>query len=180
MEYHFHAVIRVEEEAYGDCILSRLPMRLVRKGILPTLTGRDGLEPRGAVWVAVEVGPTTVHVLDTHLGLKAHEKWLQTQALLGPQWIGDNHQNDAMVVCGDFNSVPGSNVWRLCAARLRDVQIEAPGRPQRTWCGHFPLLRIDHIFVSPRVRVIRTEVGDDYLSRIASDHRPLFAELEIA
>jgi endonuclease/exonuclease/phosphatase family metal-dependent hydrolase len=179
MEYHFHAVIQVEEEAYGDCILSRLPMRLVRKGILPTLAGRDGLEPRGAVWVAIDVGPTAVHVLDTHLGLKGHEKWLQTQALLGPQWIGDGHRHDPVIVCGDFNSIPGSNVWRLCAGRLRDVQIEAPGRPQRTWCGHFPLLRIDHIFVSPRVRVIRAGVGDDYLSRIASDHRPLFAELEI-
>jgi endonuclease/exonuclease/phosphatase family metal-dependent hydrolase len=180
MEYHFHAVIQIEEEAYGDCILSRLPMRLIRKGILPTLAGREGLEPRGAVWVAVEAGPTMVHVLDTHLGLKAHEKWLQTQAILGPQWIGNDHQNDPVIVCGDFNSVPGSNVWRLCAARLRDVQVEAPGQPRRTWCGHFPLLRIDHIFVSPRVRVVHADVGDDYLSRIASDHRPLFAELEIA
>jgi endonuclease/exonuclease/phosphatase family metal-dependent hydrolase len=112
--------------------------------------------------------------------LKAREKWLQTQALLGPQWIGDDHRNEPIIFCGDFNSLPGSNVCRLCSTRLRDVQIEAPGQPRRTWCGHFPLLRIDHIFVSPHIRVVRVDVGDDYLSRVASDHRPLFAELEIA
>ncbi len=179
MEYHFHATIQIEEEAYGDCVLSRLPMRLIRKGILPTLAGHDGLEPRGAVWVAIQVGRTAVQFIDTHLGLKGHEKWLQTQALLGPQWIGDGHRNDPVILCGDFNSLPGSNVWRLCAARLRDVQVEAPGPARRTWCGHFPLLRIDHIFVGPRIRVQRVAVGDDYLSRIASDHRPVFAELEI-
>ena len=44
MDYHFHPTIQVEEEAYGDCILSRLPMRLVKAGGLPSLRDGDGRE----------------------------------------------------------------------------------------------------------------------------------------
>ncbi len=48
MDYHFHPAIQIEEEAYGDCILSRLPMRLVRSGMLPPLQDGNDREPRGA------------------------------------------------------------------------------------------------------------------------------------
>src|SRR5690606_23082368 len=55
MEFHFHPALRLEEELYGDAVLSRWPMRLVRAGSLPSVAGRDDLEPRGALWVAVDV-----------------------------------------------------------------------------------------------------------------------------
>ena len=48
MAFHFHPALRVEEENYGDAILSRLPMRLVRAGALPA-GPRGGAEPRGAL-----------------------------------------------------------------------------------------------------------------------------------
>jgi endonuclease/exonuclease/phosphatase family metal-dependent hydrolase len=40
-------------------------------------------------------------------------------------------------------------------------------------------VRIDHVFVNPRIRVVHVDVGNDYLARIASDHRPLLAELGV-
>ncbi len=198
MKYHFHPTIRIEEEAYGDCILSRLPMRLLKTGVLPTVgVTRDGagighlpsmtsrarcrpLEPRGALWVALEVGDTTVSFLNTHLGLRAKEKLLQIDALLGSDWIGANGRPEPLVVCGDFNAPPRSRVWRRCARRLRDAQVEASlHTPRSTWFGHYPIARIDHIFISPQIEVAYVDVGDDHLSRVASDHRPLFAELRI-
>src|SRR5262249_37923564 len=51
MGVHFHPALKVEEELYGDAILTALPMRLVKAGSLP---GSIGFEPRGALWVAVE------------------------------------------------------------------------------------------------------------------------------
>lgn len=180
MEYHFHPAMRVEEEAYGDCILSRIPMRLVKAASLPMPPARHFIEPRGALWVALEVAGRTVHLVNTHLGLRAIEKQMQIEALLGQDWIGSNGHAEPFVFCGDFNASPRSNIWKLCTRDLRDAQTEAAAHiPRGTWFGHLPLARIDHIFISPQIEVVRVDVGSDYLSRTASDHRPLFAELRI-
>jgi len=179
MEYHFHPAMKVEEELYGDCILSRLPMKLVKAGALPSLSGRSSLEPRGALWVTLKAGDTLIQFFNTHLGLKTQEKLIQIEALLGDGWIGGGG-SEPIVFCGDFNASPQSKVWRLCTDRFRDVQTEKAQRsPQSTWFGHHPLARIDHIFIGSQIEVLRVDVGDDYLSRVASDHRPLFAELRM-
>jgi endonuclease/exonuclease/phosphatase family metal-dependent hydrolase len=180
MEYHFHPAMRIEEEAYGDCILSRLPMRLIKAAALPTPSGGPFVEPRGALWVALELGGTTVHFVNTHLGLTAREKHMQIEALLGRDWIGADGHVEPFVFCGDFNASGRSRVWRLCAENLRDAQTQAAAHtPRGTWFGHVPFARIDHIFVSPQIQVVAVDVGSDYLARTASDHRPLFAELRI-
>jgi endonuclease/exonuclease/phosphatase family metal-dependent hydrolase len=180
MEYHFHPAMCVEEELYGDCILSRVPMKVAKMGALPTMSGRDDLEPRGALWVALEYAGTKVQLLNTHLGLKRREKLAQMSALLGEGWIGANRTNEPVIVCGDFNAMPTSAVCRLCRERFRDVQVDGTASPPRaTWFGNYPIARIDHIFVSQRIEVVHVEVGNDYLARVASDHRPLLADLHI-
>jgi endonuclease/exonuclease/phosphatase family metal-dependent hydrolase len=180
MHYHFHPTIRVEEESYGDCILSSLPMRLKKTGMLPVPAGRDSLEPRGALWVTIELDGKEIQFVNTHLGLSARERLLQLRAILGGDWLGGQDGLGPVVFCGDFNASPQSRVWRLCSQRFRDVQMEASERsPRRTWFGHYPIARIDHIFVSSQIQVVRVQVGDDYLARVASDHRPLFAELRV-
>ncbi len=178
MDHFFHPAIQVGEESYGDCILSRLPMRLVKEGILP-MSGRGFVrEPRQALWVAVELAGMTIHVINTHLGLDARERLLHLRLLLGEDWLGG--QRGPVVFCGDLNATPQSAAWRLCARKFHDVQLERPDQPPRpTWLSHHPIARIDHIFVSAQVRVLHVEVGDDYLARIASDHRPLFAQLKV-
>ncbi|OHB63903.1 MAG: hypothetical protein A2Y76_01740 [Planctomycetes bacterium RBG_13_60_9] len=180
MDYHFNPTIRIEEESYGDCILSRLPMRLVKTGMLPMLPDRSSLEPRGALWVAIELDGREVQFINTHLGLNGREKLLQIRALLGTEWLASLDGSIPVVFCGDFNASPRSAIWRLCCRDLSDVQVVAPNRsPRSTWFGHYPIVRIDHIFVNSRVQVVHVDVGDDYLARIASDHRPLFAELKV-
>src|SRR3974390_2930226 len=53
MAFHFHASLKVEEEQYGDAILTALPERLVKAGPLPGHPRFSRLEPRGAIWVAI-------------------------------------------------------------------------------------------------------------------------------
>ncbi|HXQ46446.1 MAG TPA: endonuclease/exonuclease/phosphatase family protein, partial [Caulobacteraceae bacterium] len=48
MACHFNAALRVEEEQYGDAILTSYPERLVKAGPLPALERGLPLEPRGA------------------------------------------------------------------------------------------------------------------------------------
>ncbi|MGZ8364537.1 MAG: endonuclease/exonuclease/phosphatase family protein, partial [Caulobacteraceae bacterium] len=51
MQFHFNAALRVEEELYGDAILSMAPITVKAAGPLPTSSSVKGLETRGAIWV---------------------------------------------------------------------------------------------------------------------------------
>ena len=54
MAFHFNAAFKVEEEQFGDAILTTLPERLVKAGPLPGHPRFPQLEPRGALWVEIE------------------------------------------------------------------------------------------------------------------------------
>lgn len=180
MKFHFHPALRVEEELYGDAILTRFPMRLVRAGELPNVNGKRKREPRGALWTALDLGPTEVHVLNTHLGLSAKERGLQVDALLGEEWLGRPGLVSPMILCGDFNALPATSVCRRLRGRLDDAQIKLDGhRPRSTWFGRYPFGRIDHVFVSDGIEVLGVEVPRTHLTRVASDHLPLIVDLRV-
>jgi endonuclease/exonuclease/phosphatase family metal-dependent hydrolase len=174
MDFHFHPALRVEEELYGDAILTALPVRLMKAGALPGLPDRLRLEPRGALWAAVDVGGTELHVINTHLGLLRLERLRQAAALVGEDWLEHPKRQGPVILLGDFNSVPRSSTYRRLAGRLRDAQRLCPARTVRpTFPSRFPLLRLDHVFVSPEVEVLSATVPRDRLTRTASDHLPL-------
>lgn len=180
MEHHFHPAIHLEEEQYGDAILSRLPMRLVRAGSLPGFRPDSRREPRGALWVAVEVDGIEVQVINTHLGLSPRERMRQVEALLGEKWLGDPRCRAPVILCGDFNATRSSRVCRRLRQRLDDAQIQLDAhRPQNTFSSRFPAARIDHVFVDDHIRATGIEIPGSQLARVASDHLPLVATLEI-
>lgn len=178
MDFRFHPALHLEDERYGDAILSCFPMRLVRAAALP---GIPHLEPRGALWVAIDLGGgVEVNVINTHLGLTAAERRMQAQALLGPDWIGHPDCVDPVVLCGDFNSVPSSLVCRMLRTRLRDVQLEhETHRPRATFFTRFPMARIDYVFVSPGVGIRDIDVPSGAPVRVTSDHLPLVVDLVV-
>jgi endonuclease/exonuclease/phosphatase family metal-dependent hydrolase len=122
-----------------------------------------------------------LQVVTTHLGTSPAEREAQVEHLLGAQWLAHPHCRKPVVFCGDFNSLPGSRIYRRVCARFRDAQLAVDRfRPKRTWFGPLPLTRIDHVFVDDWLAVRRVEVPRTTLSRIASDHLPLAVDLEIA
>ncbi len=179
MSLEFHPTVTVAEEQFGDAVLSRHPIRRVRAGALPGI----GLEPRGAIWVEVEVpglpdGSPVVQLFNTHLSLHPRERALAAEALLGPLWLGDPAARHGTVLCGDFNALPWFPSLRRFRRRLVDAQASLDGhRPRSTWFGRFPLGRIDHVLVDPSWSVLRVEVPDDTLARVASDHRPVVVDI---
>jgi endonuclease/exonuclease/phosphatase family metal-dependent hydrolase len=180
MEFHFHPALHIEEERYGDAILTHLPQRLVKAGPLPGLADKPPLEPRGALWVAIELHGKEVQIINTHLGLYPRERMAQVAALLGSDWLTHEQCHEPVILCGDLNALPSSSVCRRLAGRLKDVQTEAQHhRPKGTYSGRFPTVRIDHIFISPGLEVTGIEVPGSELARIASDHLPLVAEVRI-
>lgn len=179
MTHHFHPAVQVLEELYGDAILSLHPMRLVKAGALPGPVGRRWVEPRGALWVEVEVAGRPVQVLNAHFGLLPRERLDQARALLGPDWLGHPQCRGPAVLLGDFNARPASAAYRLLAAHLRDAQRADRRPPAPTFPSRWPLLRIDHVFVRGELEVTGCEVVSGRAARMASDHLPLVADLRL-
>jgi endonuclease/exonuclease/phosphatase family metal-dependent hydrolase len=147
---------------------------------LPGWGQRSFVEPRGALWASVNVGGAEVQVINTHLGLRGPERLMQVDALLGPEWFCHPTCRDPVIVAGDLNAVPRSRVYRRLASHLRDAQTasHAP-RARPTYPGRAPILRIDHVFVSSAIEVLRAETIRTPLARAASDHLPLLVEFRI-
>lgn len=180
MTFHFHPALRVEEELYGDAILTALPSRLVKADPLPGLPWPSRLEPRGALWVEIEAAGRRLQVINTHLGLLARERRAQVAALLGRGWLGHPDCRDPVVLLGDFNAVPRSGGYRALTRQLRDAQLARAGlRPAATFPALFPVLRLDHVFLRGDVRVVNAEVPRSVAARAASDHLPLVVDLEL-
>ncbi len=175
MQHHFHAALDVEEERYGDAILTALPAEIVKAGPLPSLG-----EQRGALWIEVDVGDRRLQVFNTHLGLRRIDRMRQAEVLLGPEWLGNDRLNGhPTILLGDFNSIPSSPPYRRLAGALTDVRTHMAGQLRPTFPSRFPLLRLDHIFVSKDVAVVEAKVISTPLAKLASDHLPLVATIEI-
>jgi endonuclease/exonuclease/phosphatase family metal-dependent hydrolase len=180
MHFHFHPSLYRKEGAYGNALLSRFPLRILQGGALPTLRGLRRFEKRGALWGEVRFPQGAVQVITTHFGLFRRERLLQVQALLGPEWLGHPECRPPLILCGDFNASPHSRVYARIIGRLRDVQrCLAWSRPKSTWPARHPVRRIDHMFISPDFTVEEVAVPQDKLTRMASDHLPLIAAVNL-
>ncbi|MDY6949809.1 MAG: endonuclease/exonuclease/phosphatase family protein [Pseudomonadota bacterium] len=175
MKFHFHAALHVAEERYGDAILTTLPMKYVKGGMLPSRG-----EQRGALWVKVTVGDRQVQVFNTHLGLSRRDRIQQMTTLLGPSWIGNlENRKTPQILIGDLNSIGHSTAYKQAARCLRDVQLQTGAKACATFPSRFPLMRLDHIMVSDDIEVLDAQVIADPLTRRASDHLPLMATVRI-
>ena len=180
MEFHFHPAIQIEEEMYGDALLSRYPMRLVRAGELPGPAHRPRLQTRGALWVEIEVEDHKVQILNTHVGVRPVEQRPQVEALVGSQWLSHPDCRGPVILCGDFNATPRHKTCRRIMQMLNDAQDILDNHvPQRTWFGRLPVGRIDHIFVGKEIQVQSCLVPRTAQTRVASDHLPLIVDLLI-
>jgi endonuclease/exonuclease/phosphatase family metal-dependent hydrolase len=180
MACHFNAALQVEEERYGDAILTAFPERLVKKGPLPGYPRVRALEPRGALWIEVEVEGKPLQVINTHLGLVPREQQIQAAHLAGAAWLEHPDCAWPAVLVGDFNATASSVVYRTLTSRLSPARRLATRRaPSSTFPSPLPVLRIDHHFVSPGIEVREVFAPFDPLTRVASDHLPLVMDFEL-
>jgi endonuclease/exonuclease/phosphatase family metal-dependent hydrolase len=181
MACHFHAALQVEEERYGDAILTAYPERLIKTGPLPGYDRIQSLEPRGALWVEAMVEGRPVQIINTHLGLVPREQQIQAAHLAGEGWLGHPDCAWPAILLGDFNATASSVVYRTLTARLRAARPLARRRQaSSTFPSPLPVLRIDHLFVSPGIEVQGVFAPFDPLTRAASDHLPLVMDFDLA
>lgn len=173
----FCAVRAERQGSFGIAVLSRFPVALHREY---DLSYRPALEPRYCQRVDLAVEPGRVlHVFNCHLGLAARERRFQRDRMLSDAILLNADLRHPVVVMGDFNDSPISVVHR----RLRKHFTDAFTAAGKRWGPTFTLgpipLRLDRIYCGRGVRVVDCAVLDDERARIASDHRPVVATLEV-
>ena len=179
MFYQFFPVWSGADEQYGLAILSKFPLKVVRQDVLTEACHRTKSEARGAVWVTIELenhGP--VHLLNTHLGLRAEERLRQVEEILSERWLADLHTRGPVIVAGDFNAGPASQVMKKMLEHYRCVQHLANNhKPRRTFPSMLPVRRLDYILVSRHFEVEGVSVPRNHFTAVASDHLPVCADL---
>jgi len=91
---------------------------------------------------------------------------------------------EPLVLAGDFNDFPPGPVTRTLANRLADVGAGLGGGVRgyfddATWPSRRPLLRLDRVYCSRAVDVQTVEVVRTPLLRVASDHLPIVADVDV-
>lgn len=155
------------DASYGNALLLRPPYRNLRR--LELDAGRH--EPRGAVSVEISAGGEPLTVAVTHLGLRAAERRQQIALLL--EWLPAPPAR--VVLLGDLNE------WWPWSANLRRLRRRfGTISGTATFPARLPLLAMDRILASPAHLIRWQQRQSDRLSRLASDHLPVLAEIDTA
>jgi endonuclease/exonuclease/phosphatase family metal-dependent hydrolase len=137
-------------------------------------------EPRYCQRVDFEVEAGAVlHVFNCHLGLGARERAFQRKRMVSDAILLSTELRQPVVVMGDFNDRPIPVVHRTLRKHFTDAFTAAGKRWGPTFkLGPLPF-RLDHIYLSRGIRVLDCRVRNDELTRVASDHRPVIASVEL-
>jgi endonuclease/exonuclease/phosphatase family metal-dependent hydrolase len=161
---------------YGNAILSRFPISRAQNYDLSV----PDREPRGCLRADLSLpGGNSLHLFNLHLGLSGGERRRQASMLLSADLLRDTALTAPLVVCGDFNiwsPLPGP-IRRLLRSALRDAAAEMRSR-RATYPSVLPLLRLDRAYVDDGVEILGCGVVNDPRTRAASDHLPLWLEVE--
>jgi endonuclease/exonuclease/phosphatase family metal-dependent hydrolase len=156
------------------------------------LARRPGLHQRGLAVAIVDIPgvgqasvPTTARlcVASIHLSLftperreQADEVLQQVDRVASLPDVGTPH----VIVAGDVNERPTGGSWQAIATRFRDAYSAAPWGGEFTSSAKHPYKRIDGIFVSDQVEVVRCGVPEQLPGLdVASDHRPVLATVRV-
>ena len=178
MNHHFHPAWQRQDEQFGNAILTRFPMQVVRSDGL--LQYNEDRSLRSALWVEIDIGKEKpLQLINTHLSIYPQEQQLQAQQLV-KEWVEPARSAGPIIVCGDFNARPNSKTHKTFAGALGDVDAFNDAPTRSTYFSPFPVLRVDHIFVSELLKPVDVEVQFSRMARIASDHLPLTTDLEVS
>lgn len=156
------------DRSYGNVVLTRLPILDVRRLEL-TVRRR---EPRGALDVELDAGGVRLRVIATHLGLAPGERRAQVRRILD---LAGGDDARVTVLLGDINE------WFMAGRPLRWLHARfGRGAGGRTYPSRLPLLALDRIWVRPREALGAFRIHATDLSRRASDHLPISAEIRLA
>ena len=169
---HFGPAIPLQGGFYGNALLSRFPAAgPVRLVDLP-----GGAEHRVALLLPLRIptpaGEREVLAGSVHLDFRSDAEMLPNAEKLAALLAAETRP---VIFGGDINFWPGTRTLGALEARLTRL---AKPKPAGTYPADKPRGEIDHLFVHPAAawRVRESRVVPE---AVASDHRPIVAEIEL-
>lgn len=172
MKSVFGGNIALQGGEYGNALLTKLPIVKSQNHLLPNI---DAGEQRGILEVELrlpnQASPLLFFV--THFDHRRDDRERTESAKIAKRLVEGRLEIPA-ILAGDLNAVPASEPLRI----IREAWLQANKTPAPTVPVDTPTRQIDFIFVRPAERwhVKDFKVIEE---AIASDHRAIFAELEL-
>lgn len=177
MKVRFGPTQHYDGGLYGNAVLTRLPILDVVIHPLPytEATPQRVTYPRGAIAVTVR-GPDgePLRFVSTHFQHNVPEDRVAEAKAINALFAADDDPVPT-ILAGDINAVPDSEPVQTLLARWTNAidEAAAPTVPSQE-----PTSRIDYLFYRPASR-FRVSVAEVIAEPMASDHRPVFAVIEI-
>ena len=177
MEWHFSKAIDRDGGEYGDAVLSKYPILEKRSYRLPCAAELPG-EDRSLCVIRVQIDGKDLYVASTHLDHLSGDASRLVQAT-EIRRIRDTELEGDLILCGDLNAIPSSNV----IATMTSFLTNTGPIDQYTFPSDDPSRKIDYIMYAPieHFGVQNCQVvsrGDQQVGGVdASDHRPVIADI---
>ena len=177
MEWHFSKAIDRDGGEYGDAVLSKYPILETRSYRLPCAAEQPG-EDRALCVIRVQIDGKDLYVASTHLDHLSGDASRLVQAA-EIRRIRDTELEGDLILCGDLNAIPSSNV----IATMTSFLTNTGPIDQYTFPSDDPSRKIDYIMYAPieHFGVQNCQVvsrGDQQVGGVdASDHRPVIADI---
>ena len=145
---------------------------LFKKGLVRDVhqINLPGLEPRGALVAEIELERGgALRIIAAHFGLLRHSRARQAQMLV--ELMNDRHEMPTILL-------GGLNEWRLGdRSSLNTFQSAFGPQPPAvpSFPARLPVLALDRIMANRKGVLTTVEAHDTPLSRVASDHLPIKA-----
>ena len=150
---------------HGNAMLVRDDMSILHTQHLDL----PGLEPRGAILAEVKTRLGPLRVVGVHLGLVRRYRLLQVKAVMRHL---DRRPAMPLILAGDFNEWGSRAAIDSVARGVSFVQTPASFPAPR------PIARLDRIAHSDALETVATGTWREKPAHIASDHLPVWADLE--
>ena len=167
--YYFAPALHLHAGDYGNAILSKYPIVFAEKIMIPDPPVKEVeggyYETRCVLKAKLDNGIT---FMVTHFGLNPDE------AIRAVKTVVDNAPKDKCVLMGDFNLTPDSPFLAPIREKMKDC-ADLFTEQKLSYPSDNPDKKIDYIFVSPDIDVIKADIP----CVVASDHRPHTATIKV-
>ncbi len=169
MKVYFDRNIVYQEGDYGNAVLSRFPMKK-KKNTHYQMLHPD--EQRGVIQVLLNVHGRELLFMNTHIDYRPAdaERLMNVEEL---RKIVAAAGKTPVIICGDFNSSPGSRTHEKMKEFLSDTWELVGHGDGFSFSAADPKSRIDYLFISEdSIQPLNIEV----IKSDASDHLPVVGE----
>jgi endonuclease/exonuclease/phosphatase family metal-dependent hydrolase len=155
---------------YGNAVLTRFPVLSATNSHYQMLRTN---EQRGILQLTLEVQGRQLVFMNTHIDYRKDDaERLQNAREI--RALAGQHAGTPVILCGDFNTTPGSPVHQRLKETFEDTWERAGQGSGWTFPADNPSKRIDFVWVSKTAQIDPVEAR--VLENDASDHRPLLVE----